>query len=104
MTTRPLFQILPIPMEAGATGFSNWFTIGVKILKEAQTNCTGFFRVIPKILHSVHQRLLEISFVGFAFGVVALGPPLAASWSKESVVFGVGLQGSFDLRIWHMLS
>jgi hypothetical protein len=48
-------------------------------LKEAQANCPGFFRMVPKILHSIHQRLLEVPFVGFAFGIIASCPPLAAA-------------------------
>jgi hypothetical protein len=67
-------------MKARTTRFSYGLVIRVEILKKAKANGSGFFGVVPEVLHAVHQRPLEVAFVGFALGVVALGPPLAAAW------------------------
>ena len=80
MPTRPLLQILPIAMETRPTRLSYGLALRVEILKEAKANGPGLFGVVPEVLHAGHQRALEVAFVGFALGVVALRPPLAAAW------------------------
>lgn len=78
VTTAPLLQILPIAMETRTARFTNRLAVSIEILQKAQPDRTRLIGVIPQVLHAVHQRLLEIAFVGLALRVVALRPPLAA--------------------------
>lgn len=86
MRATPLLQVLPVAMETCATGLTNERAIHVQILQESQTDRAGLGGMVPEVLHAGHERLLEIIFVGGAFGVVTLGPPLAAACESMVLV------------------
>lgn len=78
-------------MKARTTRFSYGLVVGVEILQETKTDGSGLLGVVPEVLHPVHQRALKVAFVGFAFRIVALGPPLAAAYTSSVSSGGTGL-------------
>ena len=79
MRTRPLLQIRPVAMEARSTSLPDRLAFLVQVLQETKANGTCFFWMVPKVLHTFHEYLLEVSFVGFSLYIVALDPPLPAT-------------------------
>lgn len=50
-------------MEPSTAGFLDRSSVVVQILEESQAYGTGFFGVIPEIIHAFHELALEYGFV-----------------------------------------
>lgn len=66
-------------MKPGSAFFPDWLFIPIEILQESQTDGSGFFWVIPEVLHAAHELFLQVVFVGSSFDIIAELPPLTGA-------------------------